>query len=88
MDSRPNPTPAAESNNEDLSRIRCSHQSTRLLLVLLILVTLNVVAAYDCIIAGLLKLFPRRRQQPLAPPIAIDFRNPPDPNSASRREAS
>jgi hypothetical protein len=77
MNSGPNPAPAPESKTEDISRVKCSHQSTRVLLVLLLLVTLNLVAAYDWIISRLLKLFPRRQQQPVTPPIAIDFQRDP-----------
>lgn len=48
-------TPAVV-NTAPAPRINCSHQSTRLLLVLLMLVSLNVVACYDLLIRKLLRL--------------------------------
>ena len=88
MNSRSDPKPASESKNGDVSRINCSHQSTRVLLVLLMLVTVNLVGAYDWMIARLLKLLPHRRQRPLSPPVAIDFLRPDDSASAEDRKAS
>ena len=87
MNSGPNPVSTPEPKNENLSRIQCSHQSTRVLLALLLLISLNAVAAYDWVISRLLKLLPGGRRQPLAPPIAIDFQRTSNPDSASRRKA-
>jgi hypothetical protein len=62
-----------EEADQTPSRLLCSSQSSRLLLVILIAISLNIVACYDWILSRVLKVFGRKQQPAVSLPIQIDF---------------
>ena len=69
---------AADQKSSDSPRLVCRHPSSRFLLVILFLLSLNAVAWYDAILSIILKPFRRKKKPASNPPIRIDFRTRPE----------